>query len=117
MLIFFLLFLMDISPFTQLLYSPCYTLITFFYSLPGKLEDLTSQVQKSSNDVPAEDQFESEVWMTGGAYDFRGATTSLTNELLSSSKKVTLVRHGLSSWNEESRVQVCLLLSNLILIC
>ncbi|KAG1334995.1 Phosphoserine phosphatase 1 [Cocos nucifera] len=71
----------------------------------GKLEDLTTQVQKGSKDVPAEDQLESQLWMTGGAYDFRGATTSLTNELLSSSKKVTLVRHGLSSWNEESRVQ------------
>lgn len=43
--------------------------------------------------------------MTGSAYDFKGATTSLTDELLSSSKKVTLVRHGLSSWNDESRVQ------------
>ncbi|KAM7500795.1 hypothetical protein LguiA_025209 [Lonicera macranthoides] len=43
--------------------------------------------------------------MTGGAYDFERATTSLTQKLLSSPKKVTLVRHGLSSWNEESRVQ------------
>lgn len=45
--------------------------------------------------------------MTGGAYDFERATTSLTSQPISSSKKVTLVRHGLSSWNEESRVQVC----------
>ncbi|KAK6932562.1 Histidine phosphatase superfamily, clade-1 [Dillenia turbinata] len=43
--------------------------------------------------------------MTGGAYDFDRATTSLTRKLMSSPKKVTLVRHGLSSWNEESRVQ------------
>ncbi|KAK6917543.1 Histidine phosphatase superfamily, clade-1, partial [Dillenia turbinata] len=43
--------------------------------------------------------------MTGGAYDFEGATTSLTRKLMSSPKKVTLVRHGLSSWNEESRVK------------
>lgn len=43
--------------------------------------------------------------ITGGAYDFDRATTSLTQKLLSSSKKVTIVRHGLSSWNEESRVQ------------
>ncbi|KAG9447822.1 hypothetical protein H6P81_013950 [Aristolochia fimbriata] len=43
--------------------------------------------------------------MTGGAYDFKGATTSITNEPLSSSKRVTLLRHGLSSWNVESRIQ------------
>ncbi|KAJ6333538.1 hypothetical protein OIU76_026182 [Salix suchowensis] len=43
--------------------------------------------------------------ITGGAYDFDRATTSLTQKLLPSSKKVTIVRHGLSSWNEESRVQ------------
>nr|CAD1843466.1 unnamed protein product [Ananas comosus var. bracteatus] len=57
------------------------------------------------NNVSTESPPESEVSMTGAAYDFKGATTSLTNELLSSAKKVTLVRHGLSSWNEESRVQ------------
>lgn len=43
--------------------------------------------------------------LTGGAYDFQRATTSLTQKLLSSPKKVTLVRHGLSSWNKEGRVQ------------
>ncbi|XP_077229500.1 putative 2-carboxy-D-arabinitol-1-phosphatase isoform X2 [Tasmannia lanceolata] len=43
--------------------------------------------------------------MTGGAYDFKRATPPLTYEPLSSSKKVTLLRHGLSSWNEESRIQ------------
>lgn len=49
--------------------------------------------------------------MTGAAYDFNRATTSLTRKLLSSPKKVTLVRHGLSSWNQESRIQVsCFLL-------
>nr|CAD1843444.1 unnamed protein product [Ananas comosus var. bracteatus] len=57
------------------------------------------------NNVSTESPPESEVSRTGAAYDFKGATTSLTNELLSSAKKVTLVRHGLSSWNEESRVQ------------
>ena len=45
--------------------------------------------------------------MTGGAFDFYKATTSLTERSISTSKKVTLVRHGLSTWNEESRVQVC----------
>ncbi|MFS7890207.1 putative 2-carboxy-D-arabinitol-1-phosphatase [Helianthus anomalus] len=43
--------------------------------------------------------------VTGGAYDFSKATTSLTRKLLSSPKKVTLVRHGLSTWNDEKRVQ------------
>lgn len=43
--------------------------------------------------------------MTGGAFDFKGATTSLTDKLLPCPKKVTLVRHGLSTWNDESRVQ------------
>ncbi|XP_023768783.1 probable 2-carboxy-D-arabinitol-1-phosphatase [Lactuca sativa] len=43
--------------------------------------------------------------VTGGAYDYSKATTSLTQKLLSSPKQVTLVRHGLSSWNDESRVQ------------
>ncbi|PIM99431.1 2-carboxy-D-arabinitol-1-phosphatase [Handroanthus impetiginosus] len=43
--------------------------------------------------------------LTGGAYGFERATTSLTQKLLASPKKVTLLRHGLSSWNKESRVQ------------
>ncbi|KAJ9563233.1 hypothetical protein OSB04_008393 [Centaurea solstitialis] len=43
--------------------------------------------------------------VTGGAYDFNKATTSVTHKLLSGPKQVTLVRHGLSSWNDESRVQ------------
>ncbi|KAH1208197.1 putative 2-carboxy-D-arabinitol-1-phosphatase [Glycine max] len=44
--------------------------------------------------------------VTGGAYDFSKATTSLTNEFISSPKKVTLLRHGLSTWNSESRIQM-----------
>ncbi|CAO2161738.1 unnamed protein product [Urochloa humidicola] len=48
---------------------------------------------------------ENERPVTGAAYSFTGATTSLTNKILTSSKKITLVRHGLSSWNAESRVQ------------
>ncbi|XP_024987654.1 probable 2-carboxy-D-arabinitol-1-phosphatase isoform X2 [Cynara cardunculus var. scolymus] len=43
--------------------------------------------------------------VTGGAYDFSKATTSVTHKLLSAPKQVTLVRHGLSTWNDESRVQ------------
>ncbi|XP_058095837.1 probable 2-carboxy-D-arabinitol-1-phosphatase isoform X2 [Magnolia sinica] len=64
-------------------------------------------IRSSSNSdvVLAADQLEKDASMTGGAYDFKGATTSLTYEPLSSSKKVTLVRHGLSSWNQDSRIQ------------
>ncbi|XP_059291770.1 probable 2-carboxy-D-arabinitol-1-phosphatase [Lycium ferocissimum] len=43
--------------------------------------------------------------LTGGAFDFERATTSLTKKVLATPKKVTLVRHGLSSWNEEGRIQ------------
>ncbi|KAL8460434.1 hypothetical protein ACS0TY_032100 [Phlomoides rotata] len=43
--------------------------------------------------------------LTGSAYDFDRATTSLSQKLLSSPKKVTIVRHGLSTWNKEGRVQ------------
>lgn len=57
--------------------------------------DLTLTTETLGNDAS----------MTGGAYDFRKATTSLTQKLLSAPKQVTLVRHGLSSWNEEGRVQ------------
>lgn len=44
--------------------------------------------------------------MTGGSFDFKRATTSLTDQIISSPKRVTLVRHGLSTWNEESKIQV-----------
>ncbi|CAL9015479.1 unnamed protein product, partial [Prunus brigantina] len=79
-----------------------------------KLEtDLSSSVALgircsiSSSDVPQTfENSENDAAMTGGAFDFTRATTSLTdNKSIASSKKVTLVRHGLSSWNEESRVQ------------
>ncbi|KAI4371065.1 hypothetical protein MLD38_019339 [Melastoma candidum] len=53
----------------------------------------------------ATEVIDSEAPTTGGAYDFLRATTSLTETLLATPKRVTLVRHGLSSWNEESRVQ------------
>ncbi|XP_057949796.1 probable 2-carboxy-D-arabinitol-1-phosphatase isoform X2 [Malania oleifera] len=60
----------------------------------------------SGSDVPlATEKLGNDASITGGAYDFERAATSLTHKLLSSPKKVTLVRHGLSSWNEESRVQ------------
>lgn len=49
---------------------------------------------------------QNDAFITGGAYGFERATISLTQKLLSSPKKVTLIRHGLSSWNEEGRIQV-----------
>ncbi|XVE51333.1 hypothetical protein DITRI_Ditri02bG0031600 [Diplodiscus trichospermus] len=51
------------------------------------------------------DKLENDYALTGTAYDFERATISLTGKSISSAKKVTLVRHGLSSWNEEGRVQ------------
>ncbi|XP_024390930.1 probable 2-carboxy-D-arabinitol-1-phosphatase isoform X2 [Physcomitrium patens] len=42
---------------------------------------------------------------TGGAIDFRRATAPLTPKPMENAKTVVLVRHGLSSWNEEGRVQ------------
>ncbi|KAL3345311.1 hypothetical protein AABB24_024328 [Solanum stoloniferum] len=60
-------------------------------STPG----LPVTTERLRNDAP----------LTGGAFDFEKATTSLTKKVLDSPKKVTIVRHGLSSWNEESRVQ------------
>ncbi|CAL4952619.1 unnamed protein product [Urochloa decumbens] len=57
------------------------------------------------SDVSVQSLPENERPVTGAAYSFTGATTSLTNNILTSSKKITLVRHGLSSWNAESRVQ------------
>ncbi|XP_065879940.1 probable 2-carboxy-D-arabinitol-1-phosphatase isoform X2 [Euphorbia lathyris] len=46
--------------------------------------------------------------ITGGALGFESATTSLTQKSLTSSKKVTIVRHGLSSWNSEERCRKAL---------
>ncbi|KAL6627102.1 hypothetical protein ACP70R_030828 [Stipagrostis hirtigluma subsp. patula] len=72
----------------------------------GKLRVLTIKAtQTGLNDVSVQSPPDNEVSVTGAAYSFRGATTSLTNEILTSSKKITLVRHGLSTWNAESRVQ------------
>eukprot|EP00257_Ricinus_communis_P005147 XP_002519062.2 probable 2-carboxy-D-arabinitol-1-phosphatase isoform X2 [Ricinus communis] len=64
------------------------------------------QCSNFSPDMPsATEMLLNDASITGGAYGFESATTSLTQKLLSSSKKVTLVRHGLSSWNLEGRVQ------------
>lgn len=73
----------------------------------GKDESRITKVRSNvNNSVSTDTKSDNEASMTGAAYDFKGATISLTGEILSSPKKVTIVRHGLSSWNEESRVQV-----------
>ncbi|XP_057434082.1 probable 2-carboxy-D-arabinitol-1-phosphatase [Lotus japonicus] len=61
----------------------------------------TSTSEVASEKLPTSTDYS----VTGGAYDFSKATTSLTNQLITSSKKVTLIRHGLSTWNAESRIQ------------
>eukprot|EP00250_Pteridium_aquilinum_P005878 c15903_g1_i1 orf=149-1108(+) len=43
--------------------------------------------------------------LTGGAFDFTGATKPLVQEPLKKVKNVVLVRHGLSTWNENSKIQ------------
>ncbi|XP_042461978.1 probable 2-carboxy-D-arabinitol-1-phosphatase isoform X2 [Zingiber officinale] len=70
----------------------------------GELRSLETYVQNPTSSVSI-NQLESQFPTTGGAYDFKGATISISDEILSSPKMVTLVRHGLSSWNEENRVQ------------
>ncbi|CAO2194372.1 unnamed protein product [Urochloa humidicola] len=72
----------------------------------GRLRALSIKATHSGlSDVSVQSLPENERPVTGAAYSFTGATTSLTNKILTSSKKITLVRHGLSSWNAESRVQ------------
>ncbi|CAM0145493.1 unnamed protein product [Urochloa decumbens] len=73
----------------------------------GRLGALSIKATHSGglSDVSVQSLPENERPVTGAAYSFTGATTSLTNSILTSSKKITLVRHGLSSWNAESRVQ------------
>ncbi|XP_028788752.1 probable 2-carboxy-D-arabinitol-1-phosphatase [Neltuma alba] len=61
----------------------------------------TSSSEATSEKLATVDGFP----LTGGAYDFTQATTSLTNESISSSKTVILIRHGLSTWNSASRIQ------------
>lgn len=78
----------------------------YINNVTGKLKSLETYVQNPTSSVSI-NELESRVPTTGGAYDFKGATISVTDEFLSSPKMVTLVRHGLSSWNEENRVQVC----------
>ncbi|XP_057986282.1 probable 2-carboxy-D-arabinitol-1-phosphatase isoform X2 [Hevea brasiliensis] len=76
-------------------------------SRPAKCSTrLGIQCSNSSPEVPlATEMVQNDASITGGAYGFDSATISLTQKLLSSPKRVTLIRHGLSSWNKEGRVQ------------
>ncbi|XP_009769323.1 probable 2-carboxy-D-arabinitol-1-phosphatase [Nicotiana sylvestris] len=67
----------------------------------------TIRCSTSSPELPVTttERFRYDTPLTGGAFDFEKATTSLTRKALACPKKVTIVRHGLSSWNEEGRVQ------------
>ena len=44
--------------------------------------------------------------LTGGAFDFYGATEPLVRRHIGNVKNIVLVRHGLSTWNADSRIQV-----------
>ncbi|GAB4826956.1 hypothetical protein Ancab_033836 [Ancistrocladus abbreviatus] len=86
--------------------------LSIFKSIPNnKLKNCTHpncriQCSSPSPEISAiTENFENGAALTGGAFGFNRATTSLAPDLLLSQKKVTLLRHGLSSWNEESRVQ------------
>ncbi|GJN38248.1 hypothetical protein PR202_gb27273 [Eleusine coracana subsp. coracana] len=80
--------------------------VDFIIAVVGKLRVLTIKATHSGlSDVSVQSPPDETVSVTGSAYSFRGATTSLTNKNLTSSKKIILVRHGLSSWDAESRVQ------------
>ncbi|XP_052181728.1 probable 2-carboxy-D-arabinitol-1-phosphatase isoform X2 [Diospyros lotus] len=89
------------------------TISPLFWAPPPRLQTIHSrpaafpiQCSSSSSDLHlTAEKLENDALVTGGAFDFEKATISLTQKWMSSPKKVTLVRHGLSSWNKESRVQ------------
>ncbi|ERN06587.1 hypothetical protein AMTRI_Chr01g135380 [Amborella trichopoda] len=74
-------------------------------TLFGLSNSIVSRAQDTSNNALTVEQLVNKAPTTGGAIDFKGGTLPLTYEPLSTSKEVTLVRHGLSSWNSESRIQ------------
>ncbi|CAN6443541.1 unnamed protein product [Victoria cruziana] len=92
-------------------YVTCYALRTSSPASSPSATKATSGIadvlvsQEPTKDVRAAEAAENRTSLTGSAYDFKGATTSLVSGPLTNSKKVTLVRHGLSSWNADSRIQ------------
>ncbi|XP_057871770.2 probable 2-carboxy-D-arabinitol-1-phosphatase isoform X2 [Cryptomeria japonica] len=75
---------------------------TAIRTLNGQVASIENECVSSSPVIQPNEN----VSLTGGAFDFKGATEPLTSTSLSVKKKVVLVRHGLSSWNAESRIQV-----------
>ncbi|XP_057871774.2 probable 2-carboxy-D-arabinitol-1-phosphatase isoform X6 [Cryptomeria japonica] len=75
---------------------------TAIRTLNGQVASIENECVSSSPVIQPNEN----VSLTGGAFDFKGATEPLTSTSLSVKKKVVLVRHGLSSWNAESRIQL-----------
>lgn len=77
---------------------------------PGNVNHRVSGAQVLTDTVEAVTQslakeLVNRLSLTGGAYDFTGATKPLIQNRLKKVKHVVLVRHGLSTWNEDSRIQ------------
>ncbi|KAI5072732.1 hypothetical protein GOP47_0012838, partial [Adiantum capillus-veneris] len=66
----------------------------------GGAQVLTDTVEQS-----LANELVSRLPLTGGAFDFTGAAKPLLQKPLKKVKHVVLVRHGLSTWNEDSRIQ------------
>ncbi|MBA0569585.1 hypothetical protein Golob_003304, partial [Gossypium lobatum] len=91
-------------PFFTNLASKDAKLATNRYNLCRSIPRIRCSSSSAEGPVTA-DKLENDYALTGTAYDFERGTISITRESLSSPKKVILVRHGLSTWNEEGRVQ------------
>ncbi|KAL4274950.1 hypothetical protein S245_069287 [Arachis hypogaea] len=93
--------------------SSPFSSLSFFSSSSFKVQLLRTPsilslpIRCSSHEVTPSEKLPTRInlSLTGGAYDFTKGTASLTNELIASPKKVMILRHGLSTWNAESRIQ------------
>jgi serine/threonine-protein phosphatase PGAM5 len=70
-----------------------------------------TQVQERASEVgerngtPSVQELGMPELLTGGTVDFSGATNPLIKKALQTEKTIVMVRHGLSTWNYEGRVQ------------
>ncbi|GAQ82723.1 Phosphoglycerate mutase [Klebsormidium nitens] len=62
-------------------------------------------VEERNGTLSTEDSRLSGGLLTGGSVDFSGATNPLIRKALETEKTIVMVRHGLSTWNFEGRVQ------------
>eukprot|EP00475_Leptophrys_vorax_P022671 TRINITY_DN3088_c0_g1_i4.p1 TRINITY_DN3088_c0_g1~~TRINITY_DN3088_c0_g1_i4.p1 ORF type:complete len:351 (-),score=-0.62 TRINITY_DN3088_c0_g1_i4:260-1312(-) len=69
----------------------------------GSYSSLTAAVTALTNDVATGGPQQME--LTGGSLGFAGATEPLVRRSLGLQKRIVLLRHGLSAWNAEGRVQ------------